>query len=62
MTIACALLQQDIQTLVDDNAQWQKLIADHIMPNEIAIPVVSSGATPLRLHLPAPSLLQAHRN
>src|SRR5712692_4767906 len=31
MTIACALLQQHIQTLVDDNAQWQKLIADDIV-------------------------------
>ena len=25
MTIACALLQQHIQTLVEDNTQWQKL-------------------------------------
>jgi hypothetical protein len=31
MTIACALLQQHIQTLVDDNAQWQSLIADDIV-------------------------------
>jgi hypothetical protein len=31
MTIACALLQQHIQTLVDDNAQWQKVIADNIV-------------------------------
>src|SRR5947208_15723688 len=31
MTIACALLQQHIQTLVDDNEQWQKLIADDIV-------------------------------
>src|SRR6266576_4347736 len=31
MTLACALLQQHIQTLVDDNAQWQKLIADDIV-------------------------------
>jgi uncharacterized protein len=31
MTIACALLEQHIQTLVDDNAQWQKLIADDIV-------------------------------
>jgi ketosteroid isomerase-like protein len=31
MTIACALLQQHIQTLVDDNAQWQKLIADDVV-------------------------------
>jgi uncharacterized protein len=31
MTIACDLLQQHIQTLVDDNAQWQTLIADDIL-------------------------------
>jgi hypothetical protein len=31
MTIASALLQQHIQTLVDDNAQWQTLIADDIV-------------------------------
>jgi hypothetical protein len=31
MTIAGALLQQHIQTLVNDNAQWQKLIADDIV-------------------------------
>ena len=31
MTIACSLLHQHIQTLVEDNAQWQKLIADDIV-------------------------------
>jgi len=31
MTIASDLLQQHIQTLVDDNAQWQTLIADDIL-------------------------------
>jgi ketosteroid isomerase-like protein len=31
MTIASDLLQQHIQTLVDDNARWQTLIADDIM-------------------------------
>src|SRR2546422_819057 len=31
MTIASDLLQQHIQTLVDDNAQWQTLIADDIV-------------------------------
>jgi ketosteroid isomerase-like protein len=31
MTIACELLQQHIQTLVKDNAQWQTLIADNIL-------------------------------
>lgn len=31
MTIASALLQQHIQTLVDDNARWQTLIADDLL-------------------------------
>ena len=31
MTIASDLLQKHIQTLVDDNAQWQTLIADDIV-------------------------------
>jgi uncharacterized protein len=31
MTIASALLQRHFQTLVDDNAQWQTLIADDIV-------------------------------
>ena len=31
MTIASDLLQRHIQTLVDDNAQWQTLIAEDIM-------------------------------
>jgi hypothetical protein len=31
MTIASDLLQQYIQTLVDDNARWQTLIADDIL-------------------------------
>jgi uncharacterized protein len=31
MTIAADLLQQHIQTLVDDNARWQTLIADDIL-------------------------------
>jgi ketosteroid isomerase-like protein len=31
MTIASDLLQQHIQTLVDDNAHWQTLIADDIV-------------------------------
>src|SRR5947209_19699005 len=31
MTIASDLLQRHIQTLVDDNAQWQRLIADDIL-------------------------------
>ena len=31
MTIASRLLEQHILTLVDDNSQWQKLIADDIL-------------------------------
>jgi ketosteroid isomerase-like protein len=31
MTIASNLLQQHVQTLVDDNARWQTLIADNIL-------------------------------
>jgi len=31
MTIASDLLQQHIQTLVEDNAQWRTLIADDIL-------------------------------
>ena len=31
MTIASDLLQRHIQTLVDDNAQWQTLIADDLV-------------------------------
>src|SRR6267142_5083751 len=31
MTIASDLLQQHIQTLVDDNARWQTLIADDVV-------------------------------
>ena len=31
MTIASDLLQQHIQTLVDDSAQWQTLIADDLL-------------------------------
>jgi hypothetical protein len=31
MTIASDLLQQHIQTLVDDDAQWQTSIADDLL-------------------------------
>ena len=31
MTIASDLIERHIQTLVDDNAQWQMLIADNIL-------------------------------
>jgi uncharacterized protein len=44
MTIACALLEQHIQTLVDDNAQWQKLIADDIVWELIYAPSLGHPA------------------
>src|SRR5437879_7253454 len=44
MTIACALLQQHIQTLVDDNAQWQSLIADDIVWELIYAPSLGHPA------------------
>jgi hypothetical protein len=44
MTIACTLLQQHIQTLVDDNAQWQKLIADDIVWELIYAPSLGHPA------------------
>jgi len=31
MTIASTLLQQHIQTLVDDNERWQTLLADNVL-------------------------------
>ena len=31
MTIASDLLERHIQTLVDDNSQWQTLIADDVL-------------------------------
>jgi hypothetical protein len=57
-TIASDLLQQDIQTLVDDNAQWQTLIADDILwklayapalghPARVSLPQKQKGATGL---------------
>src|ERR1700756_1723958 len=44
MTIAGALLQQHIQTLVDDNAQWQRLIADDIVWELIYAPSLGHPA------------------
>src|SRR5437773_5667829 len=44
MTIACALLQQHIQILVDDNAQWQKLIADDIVWERTYAPSLGNPA------------------
>jgi uncharacterized protein len=31
MTVGCDLLERHIQTLVEDNTQWQKLIADDVL-------------------------------
>jgi hypothetical protein len=44
MTIACDLLQQHIQTLVDDNAQWQSLIADDVVWELIYAPSLGHPA------------------
>ncbi|MGH8643910.1 MAG: hypothetical protein ACREX4_05405 [Gammaproteobacteria bacterium] len=38
MTIASDLLQRHIQTLVEDNAQWQTLIADDLCENSSTRP------------------------
>jgi hypothetical protein len=44
MTIASDLLQRHIQTLVDDNAQWQTLIADDILWELAYAPVIGHPA------------------
>src|ERR1700747_2293605 len=44
MTIASDLLQQHIQTLVDDNAQWQTLIADDILWELVYAPALGHPA------------------
>jgi uncharacterized protein len=46
MTIASDLLQRHIQTLVDDNAQWQTLIADDLLWE---LPYASAIGHPARL-------------
>ena len=46
MTIASDLLQRHIQTLVEDNAQWQTLIADDLVWE---LPYAPSIAHPARL-------------
>ena len=46
MTIASDLLQQHIQTLVEDNAQWQTLIADDLVWE---LPYAPSIGHPARL-------------
>jgi ketosteroid isomerase-like protein len=44
MTIASDLLQQHIQTLVDDNAQWQTLIADDPLWELVYAPAIGHPA------------------
>lgn len=44
MTIASDLLQRHIQTLVDDNAQWQTLIADDILWKLAYVPAIGHPA------------------
>ena len=46
MTIASDLLQRHFQTLVDDNAQWQTLIADDLLWE---LPYASAIGHPVRL-------------
>ena len=44
MTIASDLLQQHIQTLVDDNARWQTLIADDLLWELVYAPAIGHPA------------------
>jgi ketosteroid isomerase-like protein len=44
MTIASDLLQRHIQTLVEDNAQWQTLIADDILWELVYAPAIGHPA------------------
>jgi ketosteroid isomerase-like protein len=44
MTIASDLLQQHIQTLVQDNAQWQTLIADDLLWELVYAPAIGHPA------------------
>ena len=44
MTIASDLLQQHFHTLVDDNAQWQKLIAPDILWELVYAPAIGHPA------------------
>ena len=44
MTIASHLLQRHIQTLVEDNAQWQTLIADDLLWELIYAPAIGHPA------------------
>jgi ketosteroid isomerase-like protein len=44
MTIASDLLQRHIQTLVEDNAQWQTLIADDLLWELVYAPAIGHPA------------------
>src|SRR3954468_1675207 len=44
MTVASDLLQQHIQTLVADNAQWQTLIADDLVWELVYAPSIGHPA------------------
>ena len=44
MTIASDLLQRHIQTLVEDNAQWQTLIADDLLWELVYAPSIGHPA------------------
>jgi hypothetical protein len=44
MTTASDLLQQHIQTLVDDNAQWQTLISDDLLWELVYAPAIGHPA------------------
>jgi ketosteroid isomerase-like protein len=44
MTIASDLLQQHIQTLVDDDARWQTLIADDLLWELVYAPAIDHPA------------------
>jgi uncharacterized protein len=44
MTIASDLLQRHVQTLVDDNAQWQTLIADDLLWELVYAPSIGHPA------------------
>ena len=44
MTIASDLLRQHIQTLVDDNAQWQTLVSDDLLWELVYAPALGHPA------------------
>ena len=52
MTIASDLLQRHFETLVDDNARWQTLIADDILWELAYAPAIGHPANPPTKQLP----------